>query len=139
MGSDALTLLLDTHVLLWLLDEEERLGPRARRRLERESTRGGLAVSAITFWEIALLAQRGRIQVSPAGPALRAHILGLGVAELGIDGSVAELAARLASRHGDPADCMLVATALEHDLTLVTADTVLLAWGGRLRTLAADR
>ena len=139
MGSDALTLLLDTHVLLWLLDEEERLGPRVRKRLEKESTRGGLAVSAITFWEVALLVQRGRVQISPAGPALRAHVLGLGVTELGIDGSVAEHAARLVPRHGDPADCMLVATALEHDLTLVTADTVLLEWGGRLRTFAADR
>ena len=139
MGSDALSLLLDTHALLWVLNDEKRLGARARKRIERDATRGTLAVSAITFWEVALLTLRRRVAVTPTGPALRAHVLGLGVHELSIDGAVAELAGRLSIKHADPADCLLVATALEHDVTLVTADAKLLAWGGRLKTLAADR
>jgi PIN domain nuclease of toxin-antitoxin system len=139
MGSDALSLLLDTHVLLWALNDEERLGTKARKRIDRESTRGTLSVSAISFWEIALLTLRRRVAVTPAGAALRAHVLGLGVHELAIDGAVAELAGRLSSNHADPADCLLVATALEHDVTLVTADAKLLAWGGRLKTLNAER
>lgn len=138
MGSSALTL-LDTHVLVWVLKDDEELGPKARKRLERESAQGTLAVSAMTFWEIAMLSLRRRLTVNPSGPGLRAHVLGLGVAELGVDGAVAELAARLSPKHGDPADCLLVATALEHGATLVTADEKLLTWGGGLKVLAADR
>ncbi len=139
MGSDALSLLLDTHVLLWVLSDEARLGTKARRRIDKESTRGTLAISAITFWEIAMLSLRKRVAISPKGPALRAHVLGLGVHELSIDGAVAELAARLSPSHPDPADCLLVATALEHDVPLVTADARLLAWGGGLKTVSAER
>lgn len=139
MESDALSLLLDTHVLLWVLNDEARLGTKARKRIDRESQRGALSISAITFWEITLLTLRRRVAVTPSGAALRAHVLGLGVHEFAIDGAIAELAGRLSTKHGEPADCLLVATALEHDLTLVTADARLLAWGGRLKTLNAER
>jgi PIN domain nuclease of toxin-antitoxin system len=132
-------LLLDTHVLLWVLKEDEQLGAKARKRIEREAVRGTVAVSAVTFWELAVLTLRKRVTVTPSGPALRAHVLGLGVQELPIDGAVAELAGRLSTQHGDPADCMLVATALEHDLTLMTADSRLLALPGGLKTLPACR
>lgn len=139
MGNAALTLLLDTHVLLWVLNEDDELGAKARKRIEREAVRGAVAVSAVTFWELAVLTLRRRVMVTPSGPALRAHVLGLGVQELPIDGAVAELAGRLSTQHGDPADCMLVATALEHELTLVTADSRLLELPGALKTLPARR
>jgi PIN domain nuclease of toxin-antitoxin system len=139
VGSDALTLLLDTHVLVWSLKDDEQLGAKARKRIERESARGAVAVSAISFWEVSLLILRKRVQLSPSGPALRGHVLGLGVQELPVDGAIAELAGRLSQRHGDPADCLLVATALEHELTLVTADARLLELGAGLKTLAANR
>lgn len=139
MGSDALTLLLDTHVLLWVLNDDERLGPKAKKRVEREAARGAVAVSAMSFWEISLLTLRKRVSVTPSGAALRAHVLGLGVQELPMDGAIADLAGRLSSRHGDPADCVLVATALEHDLSLVTADGKLLELGGGLKSVPADR
>jgi PIN domain nuclease of toxin-antitoxin system len=139
VGSDALTLLLDTHVLLWSLKDDEQLGAKAKKRIEREAARGAIAVSAISFWELALLTLRRRVNLTPSGSALRAHVLGLGVQELPIDGAVADLAGRLSLRHGDPTDCLLVATALEHELTLVTADTKLLELGAGLKTIAANR
>jgi PIN domain nuclease of toxin-antitoxin system len=139
VGSDALTLLLDTHVLVWSLKDDEQLGAKAKKRIERESARGSVAVSAISFWELALLTLRKRVNLTMSGSALRAHVLGLGVQELPIDGAVADLAGRLSPRHADPADCLLVATALEHDLTLVTADTKLLELGSGLKALAANR
>ena len=139
MGSDALTLLLDTHVLLWSLNDDAALGAKAKKRIEREAARGAVAVSAISFWELALLTLRKRVNLTPTGSAFRAHVLGLGVQELPIDGAVAELAGRLSQRHADPADCLLVATALEHELTLVTADVKLLELGSGLKTIAANR
>lgn len=47
--------------------------------------------------------------------------------------------AELGPVRGQSGSLLLVATALEHDLTLVTADAKLLAWGGRLKTLNAER
>ncbi len=53
--------LLDTHVLIWLLEGSEKLGKQARKIIEQAFAEEAVAVSAITFWEIAMLEQRQRI------------------------------------------------------------------------------
>lgn len=121
-------ILLDTHVLVWLGAGDAHLGKRASQSIARAALReSGVAVSAVSFWEAATLIERGRLRGLRDAAELRTKALGSGVVELALDGEIAILAARLRAFHGDPADRMIVATALHHGATLVTADATLLA------------
>ena len=121
-------ILLDTHVVVWVAADSERLGRRAARRIDRGLRDDELALSAFTYWEVATLVNRGRLRLRGGAEELRARLLRMGVHEFPVDGEIAILAARLRSFHGDPADRIIVATALAHDATLVTADEALLEW-----------
>ncbi|MCY4564569.1 MAG: type II toxin-antitoxin system VapC family toxin [Gammaproteobacteria bacterium] len=129
-------MLLDTHVLLWLRVGEQKLGPRARREIERAWRSDEVCVSAISFWEIAMLQQRGRIGLRSEIEPWRREQLREGIVEIPIDGQVGIRAAGLAGFHADPADRLIVATALDGH-RLVTADRRILGWAGRLDRLAA--
>lgn len=121
-------LLLDTHAAIWFATEDESLGKRSR-VLANEALKeeGRLAISSISFWEIALLVARGRLQAYTPPSELRTLLLDAGVAELSLTGDIALLAAGL-DLHGDPADRIIAATAIVHRATLVTADERLLKW-----------
>ena len=56
-------IVLDTHVLIWAVDGDSRLGTAARVLIEETAQTDCVAVSAITPWEIALLAERGRLRL----------------------------------------------------------------------------
>ena len=114
-GAD-LVLLLDTHALVWLVMDSPRLGALARRRVAR-----GAHVSAITFWELEMLAEAGRVRLGVSVSEARDVELRTNVEEVPIDGVIAMTAARL-GMHGDPGDRFIVATALTHGATLMTAD-----------------
>ena len=109
-------LLLDTHALVWLVLDSPRLGKLARQRAAR-----GAHVSAITFWELEMLADAGRIRLGMSVSEARDVVLRTNVSEVPIDGVIAMTAARL-GMHGDPGDRFIVATALTHGATLMTAD-----------------
>lgn len=109
-------LLLDTHALVWLVMDSPRLGKLARRRAAR-----GAHVSAITFWELEMLAEAGRLRLGVSVSEARDVVLRTNVTEVPIDGVIAMTAARL-GMHGDPGDRFIVATALTHGATLMTAD-----------------
>lgn len=57
-------IILDTHVLLWALGDSARLGSHARARIEEERQARSVGVSAITPWEIALLVDKGRLELA---------------------------------------------------------------------------
>lgn len=109
-------LLLDTHALVWLVLSSPKLGKVARRRVAR-----GAHVSAITFWELEMLAEAGRVRLGMTVSEARDIVLRTNVSEVPIDGVIAMTAARL-GMHGDPGDRFVVATALTHGATLMTAD-----------------
>jgi PIN domain nuclease of toxin-antitoxin system len=131
-------ILLDTHVLLWLAVGAPQLGRRARASIDRALHRDGVAVSAISYWEIAILVARGRLRQHAAPEDLRARCSVLSIDEVAINGSIAITAARLGVGR-DPADRLIGATALELRATLVTADETLLAWKGGPKLLDAGR
>ena len=54
-------LVLDTHVWVWLLEGTTSLKPAIRRRIEASAREGGLLVSAISVWEVAMLEAKGRL------------------------------------------------------------------------------
>ena len=75
---------------------------------------------------------RGRIELSLSPEAWRRDLLSYGVREMPLDGDVGIAAARLEGFHGDPADRILVATAIRNGAELVTADGQILGWQGAL-------
>ena len=128
--------LLDTHVLLWYRMGDRRLGRRARRTVERALSRRRAAVSAVSFWEVALLVSRGRIDLLVDPEAWRRTLLAQGLLEIPVNGIIAVRAGMLAGLRGDPADRLIVATALEGH-QLLTADRRILDWSGQLNRLDA--
>lgn len=135
-------LLLDTHVLVWLLAGSERLGPAARKRIQQASEADQLQLSAISPWELAMLVSKGRLALDrDVGDWLcdALTLSAIRVAPLSPDVAVAST--RLpGDLHGDPADRIIVATARQLGATLVTADAALLAYGtaGHCRTIDAS-
>lgn len=131
-------ILLDTHVVLWSRIADHRIGPRCRRLVEQGLRGATLAASAISFWEVAMLQEKGRIDLTRDVRAWRTRLLQDGLIEIPVDGDIAIRANELTGFHADPADRLIVATALGGH-TLVTADVRILSWTGRLRRVDARR
>ena len=129
-------ILLDTQVLIWLSVDERRLGRRANEVIDRARDANDLAVSAITFWEVAMLQVKNRLTLLADANAWRSDLLEQGLVEIPIDGATAVRAGLLDDMHGDPADRLIVATALAGH-QLVTADQRILDWPGNLGRLDA--
>ena len=106
-------ILLDTHVLLWARIDSERIGPDALGVVDSAWCAGEAAVSAITFWELAMLVDKGRAVVPVEVGAWRRQTLREGLTEIPVDGEIGARAATLEGLPGDPADRIIVATALE--------------------------
>jgi PIN domain nuclease of toxin-antitoxin system len=85
-------------------------------------------VSAISFWEVAMFVERGRLDLDMNVTAFRTLALRHGIHEEALDGEIGIAAAELSDAHADPADRLLVATAVLRGLTLLTADHTLLKW-----------
>lgn len=130
-------IVLDTHVLLWLDAGDPRLAAPVRKVIDGALARERLAVSAISFWEAAMLAERGRIRLGQNLTAWRLELLRSGLSELPVDGEIGILAASLPDAPADPADRIIIATAARQAARLVTADQRILDWPGQLRRLAA--
>lgn len=120
---------LDTHALIWYLGATARVGRRARTRIERALTRDELSVSGVVFWEVALLADRGRMTIDGSVDQFRWRVLELGIKEAPVDGQIAIRAARMVGSLVDPADCLIAATAAAGEASLATGDTRILESG----------
>ena len=115
-------ILLDTHVLVWLTSEPAKLSKHANSAIRRASRGGGIAISAITLWELGWLASHGRLQ--PTG-TVEAYLEGVSsrVAVLPITTKVAALANLFSTDYSsDPCDRIIGATALAEGIALVTKD-----------------
>ena len=130
--------MLDTHVVIWFREANPRLGPQACREIENAMEENDAAVSVISFWEIAMLIQKGRISLPLDLDSWRRDLLDYGLAEIPVDAEIAARAGFLPNLHGDPADRIIVATALQGH-TLVTSDLRILDWPGHLPRLDARR
>jgi len=120
----------DTHVLLFWAHEPERLSAAARQALEVGRSRAELAIADITLWELALLQERGRLQLpDEVDPALyfKQLLAALRLAVLPITPEIALLSRSSLFQHGDPADRLIGATALQLGTPLITADAKLRA------------
>ncbi len=125
-------IILDTHTLLWMDRDDEALGRQSRRLIEQAWKTGTVAVSAISFWESALLAQHGRIKLPVAVETWRIDLLQAGIQEIALNGHIALLACSLDYEPRDPADRFILASALHHNALLITADRQILNWQSEL-------
>lgn len=116
------TVLLDSHVLQWWTAEPRRISKRAAATIAAAEE---VAVSAITWFELAWLAEHGRISVAVP---VRSWLdrLSAGVRTAGVTPAIAHTAVSLpTSFPGDPADRLIYATAIERGWQLVTKDGAL--------------
>jgi PIN domain nuclease of toxin-antitoxin system len=127
-------ILLDTHVLVWLDQGSELLGKRARRMIEQSHQKEEVAIASVSFWEIGMLIEKGRLAFEGSLTQWRVSLLTSGFVELPADGNIALAAASLKEFSGDPVDRMISATALNQEARLVTADDRLLGRRG-LKTI----
>lgn len=121
-------IVLDTHVLAWAVNDERKLGRKAKALINRLWDSGKVAVCAMTFWEIALLQSRGRIRLPVEAEDWRIQLLAAGLIELPVDGATGIRSVELRGLPDDPADRLIVATALAQRAALMTADDKLLGW-----------
>ena len=122
-------ILLDTHVWLWLMQGNETL--KHAEFLSRAASKGGLYVSAMSCWEVAMLAVRGRIQLGlPPLDWVDKALKAPGIQLLDLTPKVAVESCLLPGDiHGDPVDRMLIAAGRCHQLTLATRDEKIIAYG----------
>ncbi len=116
-------LLLDSHVLLWWLEDDRRLSGDTIEAIESDAE--AVLVSAVSIWEIEIKRLAGRL---PAPAQLLDQVEDLGFLPLDITPDHALDAARLPRHHGDPFDRLLVAQAQAEAATLVTDDATLAAY-----------
>lgn len=125
-------ILLDTHAWLWWAGDHAKLPPRLRRRLGAEPA---LAISAVSCWEAAMLVQHGRLRLAPdARTGIRDACAIPNLRVVPVTESIAIEAGLLRDFHGDPADRIIVATALELRVPLATRDDRIRA-SGRVETV----
>lgn len=126
-------ILLDTHVVLWLISGSTHLGRGAAGKIQDAWGRGDAKVSSFTFWEIGLLHARDRLGLDYPPGVLRRRLVFDGIDTVPVDDSIALRAAELEHEgfHRDPADRIITATAIVNGFRLATSDRLISAWAER--------
>lgn len=117
--------LLDTHVVLWVLSGSHRLTPHDRAIL---SDNAEVFVSVASWWELAIKQSRGIHALTQSVGEIRTAALEAGMRELHIAAEPAMRVASLPFLHRDPFDRLLIAQALDEPMRLVTADAVVASY-----------
>lgn len=133
-------LLLDTCAVIWM-SQDEPIAPKAIEAISSATKSGGLLrVSVMTAWELGMLVSKGRLP-STKHPLrwFKEFVQSTAVEVEGVDAQILVSASYLPTPiHNDPMDRILIATARERDLTIVTRDRAILGYGsmGHVKTLA---
>jgi len=125
-----LVIVLDTHALLWWALDPQHLSERARHVLEGMEREGGFA-SAISIWELGIKVKRKKLELPITVEELARRIERSNVVELlPVDTNTWLRSLALDWTHSDPADRVIVATALSRNLPLLTKDQVIRDFAG---------
>lgn len=118
----------DTHVWVWAAAGDE--------RASKISEFSGTAfVSAISQWEVSMLVMKGRLELKPDEETWFSENLEAPVSLVPLTAEVSTASCRLPDFHGDPADRIIVATAIILGIPLITADQKIILWNKKQRLL----
>src|SRR5258706_15995071 len=119
-------ILLDTCALLWLVGDPSRLSPAALAVVTSGEVRR--CVSAISAFEIAVKHRKGKLTLPvPPREWVRRALADYAIEELPITSEIAAMAPEVLVPHADPCDRMIIASAITHDLRIVTSDRLIAA------------
>jgi PIN domain nuclease of toxin-antitoxin system len=122
-------ILLDTHILIWLLIAPENLAPKAKKVILAARKSGPLALSAISLWEMAWLAQNKRIEVDVSVDSFVKKCASY-VQVLPITPEIAVRSVQFPKSYpNDPQDRIIGATALVEGIRLLTHDKLIVKSG----------
>lgn len=132
-------LLLDTHVIVWSLMQPNELSDSIIKTINSAQENGNLLLSSISLWEIAMLKAKKRINIyQPIKEFLKTivDIDGMNIVDLS-SGIAAESTLLVDDFHGDPADRIIAATAIETGAIILTRDSKILSWAnlGNVRAI----
>lgn len=121
-------IVLDTHVLIWWVDSPQKLSKRAQKAIDEAAEDKSISVSSISTFEIYLLIKKGRLELATHPDAWMEKIESLPfVRFITVDNRIAALSVNLPDfPHQDPADRIIIATALNLGGKLVTSDEKIL-------------
>ena len=133
-------ILLDTQSLVWFVQGDTRLGALARRSMIDQAEAGGVLISPISFWEVSMLVEKGRISLGRDTAAWVESVLAQpGLKLEPMKPAVAVDAGRLPGQiHGDPADRMIIATARHLACPVLTTDRKILSYAEQGHVEAID-
>jgi len=117
-------ILLDTHILIWDALVPERLSTKAKQAIAQANQTDGMLIADITLWEIAMLIQKRQVQIDTDCQSFIQLLLQANRIDVrSISPKIAALSVQLSnSINKDPADRLIVATAVVENVSLVTAD-----------------
>lgn len=121
----------DTHVFIWHMFADPQLPIKFRKNIDRLQNTHPILVSPMTFWEISLLSEKGRISLDmDCLDWVEQALCDPGFQLAPFTPQIAVLSSRLPGTvHGDPVDRILIATAFECHAVLVTCDEKILKYG----------
>jgi len=123
-------IVLDTHVWLWFISNPELLSNRAKKSIDAAVKEKGVIISSISVWEVALLVSKKRLTLTMdvSDWIAKSEMLPF-MQFLPVNNSIAVKSVNLPSPlHPDPADRIIIATALSEGAALVTKDEKLLKY-----------
>ena len=121
-------LLIDSHALIWYVDQHQQLSPASHAAISDPSN--DLLLSAGSIWEIAIKIGFGKLVLTQSYSLWMSQALDdLGITVLPITVEYADAQASLPPHHGDPFDRLIVAQALVENVSIVSADTRMDAYG----------
>lgn len=133
-------IVIDTHVFVWLVQGDPRLGAVAQDVIATARRTNGASIPTIMSWEMAMLADRERLALRMETGLWFTHVVATGgfrwialTPEIGIDAGTLPGAI-----HGDPADRLMIATARHLACPILTADEKILAYATAGHVAAID-
>jgi PIN domain nuclease of toxin-antitoxin system len=122
MGDPEEVILLDTHVVIWMASDPVQLSRNASDAIRQARAKGGIAISAMTLWELAWLMTNHRLDIRGTAEAFVEEI-STRMIVLPITAKIAVVASQFPANYpGDPCDRLIGATAMAEGVALVTKD-----------------
>ena len=114
-------LLLDTHILIWFINGESQLPEEAKKHIKNLNNQCYISMASI--WEIAIKSALGKLQLNISFDTLKTLLIHNNIAILPINFEHIQQLLKLPIYHSNPFDRLIIAQAIDEDITIVTKDS----------------